>query len=677
MNILRSTRFFTGPALALSALLLLNSCGSRFFWKGLRMYERERYADAAAGFEKALAQWPNDTMSWRLLGKTQMLMVDYVAAEKTFEELGYRTALNMEDRVNWAKCMMNQEKYAEASDVLESIMLNESTPPYAQKIWSQCQNQLYVEQDDRHWEISPLRFPGLETASAPHITGDKLYFSSEPFRWGQTDHTARLDRNQMWALDLKPGHLHTMKARDVVEWNLPEHDGMVCLSPDGKAIAYSKKNGNGIGWFGDAQEGGYQLMVAQRLSTGDWGEARPFPFVEKGYVFAHPTFSADGKRMYFSTDLPSPEAQGGMDLWVSERNGTFWEEPLNLGPEVNSPGDDVFPAFDASGRLYFASDGHPTLGGLDVFWTEIDTEVLPESRHWRDGDAWTEPVRLRFPINTMADDFGLVMEPDAVHGFVCSNRSGVDEIFRIESTPSTVPFAIHITDYSTGSAIPRVPIRWIDLRDGSAWQTRTELDGTLLLDLPPNRAYSVICEMPGYITERTVLTTETSQPVWDVQLAKIKTLNDERYAAKWMGGTPFELAGIEWDPSNALDRKSQFTLYDLADFLKLNPDVFLEVRTHEDASSWDLFDQPNNRVSKNRAIEIESFLLKVGVSSKQLICVGKGIDELRNKCLPGQPCASYNHAENDRTEFRIYGLLQQTPGQIDPEPFTKAFREER
>ena len=108
------------------------------------------------------------------------------------------------------------------------------------------------------------------------------------------------------------------------------------------------------------------------------------------------------------------------------------------------------------------------------------------------------------------------------------------------------------------------------------------------------------------------------------------------------------------------------------DFLKLNPEVFLEIRTHEDASAWDLFDQPTNRVSKLRAIEVESFLLKAGVSTKQLISVGKGIDELRNGCLPGEPCAFYHHEDNARTEFRIYGLLQQTPGQIDPVPFMKS-----
>ena len=636
------------------------------------MHERAHYEDAAMNLNKALAKWPNDTMSWRLLGKTQMMMMDFAAAERTFEELGYRTALTDEDRVNWSKSMMQQGKYAEAADVLEGFMVLDEVPAYVQKIWDQCEAQLHVTEDNRHWEISPLRFPGLETASAPRISDGKLYFSSEPFRWGEPDHKARLDRNQTWMLELADNHSRIMRAKDVVEWDLPEHDGIISLSPDGRHIAYSRKSDGGLSWFGDPQEGGYQLLIARRMVDGSWGEARPFPFVEKGYVFAHPTFSPDGNRLYFSTDLPSPEAQGGMDLWVSERNGTFWEEPLNLGPEVNSPGDEVFPAFDAQGRLYFASDGHPTLGGLDVFWTEIDPDVAPEFRHWRDGDAWKEPVRLNFPINSLADDFGFAPESDGRHAFFCSNRSGLDEIFRVEDTGLSIAYEVLITDYSTGEPLPRVPMRWIDLRDGSAWDTRTGLDGRIELGLPLNHGYEVVCELPGYITVSKVLSTDTPDPYWEVKMAKIKTLNDERFAARWMGGTPFEIGGIDWDGVDVLTRSSEMVLYELADFLKLNPDVFMEIRGHENASAWDVFDQPNNRISKSRAIEVESFLLRAGVSSKQLLSIGKGVDELRNNCLPGEPCAFYNHEVNDRTEFRIYGLLQQTPGQIDPVPFTKS-----
>ncbi|MGB1123159.1 MAG: hypothetical protein ACPG08_06510 [Flavobacteriales bacterium] len=653
-------------------MLLLNSCGSRHFWKGLRMSEKELYTEAAANLHRALAKWPNDTMSYRLLGQTQMNLMDFAAAERTYEELGYRTILTADDQLNYAKCMMQQGKYAEASDVLEWLMVEDDAPEYVKRVWDRCTSQLHVDEDTRHWQISPLHFPGLETASAPRISENRLYFCSEPYQWGQADQTARLDRNEIWFMDLGNSSPHVMRAKEVNAMDLPDHHGIISLSPDGRSIAYSKKNNRSIGWFGDPVDGGYQLLIASRTATGEWGESRPFPFVEKGYIFAHPTWSPDGNRLYFATDLPSPEAQGGMDIWVSERNGTFWEEPLNLGPEVNSAGDDVFPAFDSNGRLYFASDGHPTLGGLDIFWTEIDPTAKPETRHWRDGDAWKTPVRMAFPINSLADDYAFAIESDGTHGFICSNRAGFDEVFRVEHDEDVAAFNVVVTDYATGEALPRVPIRWIDLKDGSAWDTRTSLDGTLSIDLPPNRGFQVTCALPGYLVTRKFITTDVTEPVWEVELAKIKALNDKRFADRWMGGTPFEIAGLEWEAEAQMTRASEVNLYDLVDFLKLNPEVFLEIRTHEDASAWDLFDQPTNRTSKMRSIEIESFLLKAGVSPKQLISVGKGIDELRNGCLPGEPCAFYNHEDNDRTEFRIYGLLQQTPGQIDPVPFTKS-----
>ena len=666
------SRSMTITAALVVGMVLLNSCGSRHFWKGLRMSEKQRYTEAAANLHRALAKWPNDTMSYRLLGQTQMHLMDFAAAERTYEELGYRTALTTDDQLNYAKCMMQQGKYAEAADVLEWLMVEDDTPEYVQRVWDRCTSQLHVDEDDRHWQISPLRFPGLETASAPRISENRLYFCSEPYQWGQADQTARLDRNETWFMNLGNTSPHVMRAKEVTAMNLPDHDGIISLSPDGRSIAYSKKNNRSIGWFGDPLDGGYQLLIASRTATGEWGEARPFPFVEKGYVFAHPTWSPDGNRLYFATDLPSPEARGGMDIWVSERNGTFWEEPLNLGPEVNSAGDEVFPAFDSNGRLYFASDGHPTLGGLDIFWTEIDPMVKPETRHWRDGDAWKTPVRMAFPINSLADDYAFAVEPDGTHGFICSNREGFDEVFRVEHNEDVAAFNVVVTDYATGEALPRVPIRWIDLKDGSAWDTRTSLDGTLSIDLPPNRGFQVTCALPGYLVTRKFITTDSTEPIWEVELAKIKTLNDKRFADRWMGGTPFEIAGLEWESEAQMTRASEVNLYDLVDFLKLNPEVFLEIRTHEDASAWDLFDQPTNRTSKLRSIEIESFLLKAGVSSKQLISVGKGIDELRNGCLPGEACAFYNHEDNDRTEFRIYGLLQQTPGQIDPVPFMKS-----
>ena len=133
------------------------------------MSEKERYTEAAANLHRALAKWPNDTMSYRLLGQTQMHLLDFAAAERTYEELGYRTALTMDDQLNYAKCMMQQGKYAEAADVLEWLMVEENTPEYVQRVWDRCTSQLHVDEDDRHWQISPLRFPGSKR-HPPHAS---------------------------------------------------------------------------------------------------------------------------------------------------------------------------------------------------------------------------------------------------------------------------------------------------------------------------------------------------------------------------------------------------------------------------------------------------------------------------------------------------------------------------
>lgn len=661
------------PVIALGLMLVLNACNSRYFWKGMRSYEKMRYPEAIVGFQKSLAQWPNDTMAWRMLGKSQIMTGAFAQAQKTYEELDLRTALTQEDRMNWAAALMNDRQYANAADVLEPLMLaSEVQSPLTQRLWSQCQEQLTVHADERNWVVDELRFPSIESASAPRISGKHLYFSSEPFRWGEPDHQARLDLNETWVMNFTESNRRVMKAHDIEIWDVPAHDGIICLSPDESAIAYSVKNENGLGWFGDPQEGGYQLMVSNRMASGEWGEARPFPFVEKGFIFAHPTWSPDGSKMYFSSDIPSPESQGGMDIWVSERNGTFWEEPLNLGPEINSPGDEVYPMFDVNGRLYFASDGHPTLGGLDIFWSEVDPTIDLSKRHWRDGVAWKPPVRMEFPINSLADDFSLAMEPNGTVGYFSSNRSGVDKVYRISSDENPVTFEIRVTNYVTHEPLPRVPMRWIDTRDGSAWDVRTELDGTATLNLPVNRAYQVEFKLPGYIVQRKVVSTDRGNQVWEVELAKIGHLNDRQFAKEFMGGTPFELSAIGWQNDGLrLTRKAQMDLYALADFLKLNPEIFLEIRGHEDASTWNYDSNPTTRLSKNRAIEVETFLLRQGVSSKQMLSIGKGVQELRNNCEPGEPCAFYRHEENDRVEFRIYGLLQQVPGQIDPVPFTK------
>lgn len=656
----------------LGLAVMLSSCNSRHFWKAIKAYEDERYADATESLENAVAQWPNDTMAWRMLGTTQLFMADFEGAEKTFEELNHRTLINKQDRLDWATALMNQGKYSTASLVIESDMIQENPDLYAEALWEKCEEELLIESDPRFWSVQSFDIPEISIASSPRFSEGRVYFSSEPYEWGETTSLARMEHQDMIVLDLASRDRRVMRTAQWASWDVPSHDGLVSLSPDGRSIAFSRKEKDGWAWFGDPMLGGYRLLVAQKTASGDWSKPTPFPFVEKGYTFVHPTWSPDGSRLYFATDLPSPESQGGIDLWYADRNGTFWEEPINLGPTINTSGDEVFPSFDAEGTLYFSSNGHPSLGGLDIYSTRQIPAADASERHWRAGDDWSEPLRLPFPINTLSDDHSLALESTGKSGFMSSNRSGVDKIYQVELLETYATFTFNTKSEKNDQMVPRVPIILIDDQNASAIRLTSDLNGSASIALPKHRMYRLEMKLPGYLVNRQLLSVDDLDLVTDLKIKPASMLRDDSFIEAMAGGTPFELS-IQHDPmSSDLAQRQSVELIALADFLRLNPQMLVEIRTHEDAASYkDPVDNKTTRITRSRAIEFESYLLKHGVSPKQMIAVGKGTSELLNTCEPGTPCSYVSHAENRRTEFRIYGLLQRMPGQIDPGPFTR------
>lgn len=660
------------PLIALAAIVLLSSCNSRHFWKAIKAYDDERYQDAAAALERAVAHWPNDTMAWRMLGTTQLLIADFEGAQKTFESLHQRASISKQDRLDWATALMNQGKYDAASLIIEPQMIAENPDIYAGALWTKCEEELTIESDPHFWEVQSYEIPEISMASSPRYSEGRVYFSSEPYEWGESQSLMRMEHQDMVVLDLPSKNSRVMRSAQWKSWDVPKHDGLVSLSPDGRSIAFSRKEKDGWAWFGDPMEGGYRLMVAQKTATGDWSKPTPFPFIEKGYTFVHPTWSPDGNRLYFASNLPAPESQGGIDLWYADRNGTFWEEPINLGPKINTPGDEVFPSFDSKGTLYFSSNGHPNLGGLDIYSSQPLPASNENQRHWRAGDDWSSPLRLPFPINTLSDDHSLALDPTDQLGFICSNRTGIDKIYKVEQLDVYETYTFHTRSGKNKQPLPRVPILLIDEQNASAINMVTDLDGNVSIALPKHRIYRLEIKMPGYLVKRETLAVDDIYTQTKLDIIPTSRLRESAFIETMAGGKPFELA-LQHDPmSTSIDARDKKELSALIDFLRIHPQMLLEIRTHEDASSYkDALENKTSRITKSRAIELESYLLKNGVSSKQMIAIGKGTKELRNNCEAGAPCSYTSHAENRRTEFRIYGLLQRMPGQIDPTPFTR------
>ncbi len=201
------------------------------------------------------------------------------------------------------------------------------------------------------------------------------------------------------------------------------HDGVATFSAPTKEMIFtrtSKKKSD----EGDTKK----LKIYKAKGEGDnWKDTEELPFCDKEYSTCHPTLSTDGQRLYFSSDRPG--GFGGMDIYVSQKLGNKWGDPVNLGPTVNTAGNEIFPFVSQKDKLFFASNGHKGLGGLDIFVVEKSVEG--------DENSWADRKNVGKPINSKKDDFGFYIDAEEAKGYVSSNRpggAGQDDIYSWEKT---------------------------------------------------------------------------------------------------------------------------------------------------------------------------------------------------------------------------------------------------
>jgi hypothetical protein len=276
-------------------------------------------------------------------------------------------------------------------------------------------------------EVSPYTVKRLSLNTAgfsdisPVIIKDGIMFCSDRRLSGITDRTS-FDNRRLY-------NIYFAEKKDTSDWRRPNavksdrnaqfNTGPLCIAPDGKTVWFtseietgvpsrSRKFRNHSGIF-TAQLSGLQLISIQ-----------PFKYNNAQYDMGQPSISADGKYLFFASDMPG--GQGGSDIWYCESLDGGWSAPINLGLKVNSPGTDNYPCIHSSGRLYFASNRPGGAGGLDVYYSDFV------------GGSWETPVRLVEPINSASDDFAFTARPDLQKGYFASNRRRNDDIYEFTAT---------------------------------------------------------------------------------------------------------------------------------------------------------------------------------------------------------------------------------------------------
>ncbi len=290
--------------------------------------------------------------------------------------------------------------------------------------------------------VVPLRILNTEHMEfAPVLHGDKLVFTASSNTVLTCRHTTGEAFTDLYEATRLGDSLSNpvRMPRNLI--NGRYNDGVATFYSEGMRMIFTRNNHEGRN---DSNFINLKLYESVREELGNWGEARPLSFNSDYYDHAHPALSADGQRLYFSSNRPG--GYGGMDLWMSEWDGDKWGEPINLGPAVNTPGNEVFPFVDQEEHLFFASDSlSGRLGGLDLFVATLD-----ETKQWQ----LVGP--LPSPLNTPYDDFSLVVDRDFRSGYFASNRpggAGADDLYAFHYQPQMLAGKVIVVDEATQARI--------------------------------------------------------------------------------------------------------------------------------------------------------------------------------------------------------------------------------
>lgn len=263
------------------------------------------------------------------------------------------------------------------------------------------------------------------------------------------------------------------------------HEAAVAVSADEKTI-YFTRNSFADGKTSRSEDGLVKLKIfsgSWNEASGDWKDVQSLPFNSDEYHVAHPSLSADGQQLYFSSNMQG--GYGGMDLYVSQLNNGQWTAPVNLGPVVNTEGNEIFPFMTTNNRLYFASNGHLGLGGLDIFY------ATPQ----QDMGVWNLPVNLGAPVNSTHDDFAITFGKDLSWGFFTSDRSGGvgrDDIYGFQKTAA--PVEVLVLDSQTRQPLSGVVVT--QLQTGLTMSTGA--DGKIAFDMRPAECADFTASEKGY-----------------------------------------------------------------------------------------------------------------------------------------------------------------------------------
>lgn len=587
--------------------MLLMACGAdRALKQGDQLYATGDYFDAAAQYRKAYSQTSPKERTQR--GQIALRQAEcYRRINYTTRAItAYRNALRYKQGDSATRMALGQQllkvgRYKEAAKVMTEMLDSCPQNSMAQKLlasarkapqWKKEGSRYKVKREDvfnsRRSDYSPV------LAGAEH---DRLYLTSTRNEATGDDIsgiTGTKNADIFMAQKDEQGRWQRPQVIDT-ELNSNADEGACCLSPDGRTMYLTS-------CLSDERYPRFATIVTSRRSDATWNKPQPLPITRDTLsLYAHPAVSPDGQWLYFVSDMPG--GMGGKDLWRVRLTEAGMGGVENLGAPVNTPGDEMFPTFRPNGDLYFSSDGHEGMGGLDIYIAH------PTASGW----TIEHPG---YPLNSMGDDFGMTFEGNKNRGFFSSNRGdahGWDHIYSFEN-PEIIQTVRGWVYEREGYELPQAVVYMVG-NDGTNLRLSVMNNGSFTQTVRPGVDYVLMASCPGYLNHQTELhvveTEESQEHVLQFPLASITA--------------PVLIDNIHYDFDRATLRpESMAALDSLVTLLNTNPHVAIELSAHCDYKGKGDY---NKRLSQRRAEAVVRYLTAHGISADRLTAVGYGKEQ--------------------------------------------------
>jgi outer membrane protein OmpA-like peptidoglycan-associated protein len=616
--------------------------------KGNEKYEEYSFRPAIDIYKKVLDRGFFSADLLKKLGNSYYFNSDYKEAAETFKKLilEFPNEIAPEDYFKYAQTLKTLGDYEGSNKVMSQFTALTSSDARANAFTEERDYLAEIKANSGRYDITPFEYNSVYSEFAPAFYKEGLIFSSDR----DTGNFARYRHtwNAKYFLDLYKVNSDSVSMNVVTKFgediNTRLHESASVVTKDGETL-YFTRNNYVQGKYVKDEKGIIRLKIFRaRMIDGIWGEIEELPFNNSGYSIANPVLSPDEKTLYFASDMPGTFGLSDIFMVSIHNDGTF-STPENIGANINTEARETFPFVTDNEILYFSSDGHPGLGGLDVFATNIKRK-----------DFSGKVLNAGEPINSRRDDFSFIFDELSKEGYMASNREGglgEDDIYKfLEKEPLVFECVQKISgtvrDKISNSVLVGATVKVINENNEEILSDITNSEGDYNLVLDCNQGNFVRALMEGYVPFEEYIGVSNGKPkIIDFYLERdFITAGFGDDLAKLL-----QLSTIYFDFNKYNIRQdSKVEVEKVIAAMEKYPSLKIQVNSHTDSRGPAAY---NLWLSQKRAEATINYMISKGIDSDRLASDGFGEIKLINDCYDGIKCSSEKHDLNRRSEFII------------------------